>query len=324
MIWNAVAVDRGRVFVSGPRWSGSKGPPLARLDEHGAPVAYPNDAWNGWRNGDDPSQAFVNVNAIHRDDAGNLWVIDTGSPAFGGDPLPGGAKVVRIDLGTDAVSRVYPLGPEVARKGSYVDDIRLHGACGFLTDAGQAGIIVLDLTSGAARRVLDGHPAATAPEDRPIVVAGETLLAPDGSRLRVNSDPLEVSPDGRWFYFGPLEGPWVRIETRYLEDPSLSAAQLASKVEPWADLPPIGGAAMDTNGDLYFTDLAESALKRRAVDGTITTLVRDPNLHWVDAPFIDDDHSVWLPVPQLDRAALFHGGRSEIQWPIRLYRFPLG
>jgi hypothetical protein len=185
-------------------------------------------------------------------------------------------------------------------------------------------LIVIHLRSGRTRRVLDGAPAATAPSDRPIVVDGKVLNAPDGSPLRVNSDPLEVSPDGRWLYFAPLEGPWSKIETRWLDDRTVAPEVLAAKVEPWADLPPVGGTAMDANGDLYFSDLAENSLKRRAPDGAITTVVRDPRLHWVDAPFIDSNHSIWLPVPQLDRVALFNGGKSQIQWPVQLFRLHLG
>ena len=38
---------------------------------------------------------------------------------------------------------------------------------------------------------------------------------------------LEISNDGRWLYFMPLFGPWLRrIETRYLHDTALSDAQL--------------------------------------------------------------------------------------------------
>ncbi|WP_213775783.1 L-dopachrome tautomerase-related protein [Bradyrhizobium sp. dw_78] len=275
MIWNAVAVDHGRIFVAGPRWTGSTGPSVARIDEAGAAHPYPDAAWNDWRTGADPRRAFVNVNALHRDTQGGLWVIDTGSPVFGGDPLPGGAKAVRIDLATNKVSRIYPLGREVAGKGSYVDDIRFHGDHAYFTDAGRPGLIVLNLKTGAARRVLDAHAAATA-GGRPIIVAGETVMDPKGTPLKVNSDPMEVSPDGRWFYFGPLEGPWSRIETRFLDDATLSADALSGKVEPWADLPPMGGEVMDSNGDLYFSDLAESALKRRSADGTITTIIADP------------------------------------------------
>src|SRR4030095_6486953 len=90
--------------------------------------------------------------------------------------------------------------------GSYIDDIRFHDDHAYLTDAGRAGIIVLDLKSGDARRGLDGAKAVPAPSDRPIVVDGRVVKAPDGSPLKVNSDPLEVSPNGRYVYFGSLHG----------------------------------------------------------------------------------------------------------------------
>jgi len=313
MIWNAVAVDHGNIFVAGPRWTGSKGPALARIDGQGRPQPYPDGGWNGWRPGADAAGAFVNVNAIRLDRNGSLWVVDTGSPAFGGDPLPGAAKLVKIDLATDRVVRVYPLGPEIAKPGSYVDDIRIKGQIGYLTDAGRPGLIVLDLPTGRARRVLDDDRSTTAPLDRP-----------DGAPLRVHSDPLELSPDGAWLYFGPLAGPWSRIETHWLDDPAVLAAELAAKAEPWTDLPPVGGTAMAANGDFYFTDLAEDALKRRAADGTVTTIVRDGRLHWVDAPFIDAAGAIWLPVPQMDRVALFNAGTPKTRWPVQLFRIDLG
>lgn len=324
MIWNAVAVDRGRIFVAGPRWTGSKGPALALIDGQGKLQPYPDDKWNGWQPGTETSNVFVNVNAIHLDRKGSLWVVDTGSPNFGGDPLPGAAKLVKIDLATNRVARVFPLGPDIAKRGSYVDDVRFKGEIGYLTDAGRPGIIVLNAATGDARRVLDDHPSTTAPPNRPIILDGAVLKAPDGSPLRVHSDPLELSPDGAWLFFGPLTGPWSRIETRWLDSPSLTPAELAAKVEPWADIPPVGGTAMAPTGDFYFTDLAEDALKRRAPDGTVTTIIKDPRLHWVDAPFIDEAGAMWLPVPQMDRVALLNNGTSRTRWPIQLFRIDLG
>lgn len=324
MIWNAVAVDHGRVFVAGPRWSGSKGPSPALIDKHGTAQPYPSTRWNSWKPGDANETAFANVNAIHLDGKGGLWAVDTGSPEFGGDPLPGGAKLVRIDLSTDAVDRVVPLGAKAALPGSYIDDIRFNGDHAYLTDAGRPGLIVLDLRDGSARRVLEGHHSTTARPGRDIFLDGKPLRGPDGGLLYVHSDPLEVSPDGQWLHYGPLEGPWSRVETRYLDDASLSPEELAAKVEPWADLPPVGGTVMDSSGDLYFTDLAANALRKRAADGTVTTLLVSPELHWVDAPFIDANRVLWLPVPQIDRAAMFNGGTSHIRWPIKLFRLPLG
>lgn len=322
MIWNAVAKVDDRVFVAGPRWTDSGGPALAQLLQGHELRPFPDDGWNAWRPGANAAQAFVNVNAIHLDGQGGLWVIDTGAPTFGGDPIRDGAKAVKIDLRTNKVSRVYPFGPKVALPGSYVDDIRFHGTHAYLTDAGRPGLIVLDLESGEARRVLDGHPSVTAPAKRDIKLDGETIRGPDGSALRIHSDPLEVSPDGKFLYYGSLEGPWSRIELRWLDDPTIPADVLASHVQAWADLPPVGGTAMGPDGTLYFTELATNSLKARTAGGKVTTLVQDARLHWVDAPFIDGDH-IWLPVPQIDRVALFQRGENRVRWPVQLLRFPL-
>ena len=323
MIWNAVAVEQGRVFVAGPRWTGSRGPALGLIGSDGKPAPYPDAAWNGWKEGGDTARAFVNLNAIHLDGRGSLWAIDTGSPQFGGDPLPGGAKAVQIDLETDRVVRTISFGPSVALPGSYVDDIRFNGRHAYLTDAGKPGLIVLDLDTGQARRVLDGHPATLARKDRPIDVAGSVVRGGDGQPLAVNADPFELSRDGQTLYFGPLSGPWSQVPTRLLDDPATPAAQLAAAVRPWADLPPIGGSVMDPAGNLYYTELRTGSLVKRAPDGKRSTVLSDPRLHWVDAPFIDAGGRIWLPVPQMDRVGVFNGGVSRVRQPVTLYSIDL-
>lgn len=323
MVWNAVVEDERRIFVSGPRWAGGTGPQLARIAGDGL-EPYPDAAWNSWRPGDDPSRKFVNINALHRAPDGALWVVDTGSPTFGGNPLPNAAKLVAIDLSTNTVGRVIPLPPEVARAGSYVDDIRFNGAHAYLTDAGNPGLIVLDLATGQTRRVLDGHPSTVAPADRPIIVGGKRLEGPDGRPLRVHSDPLEVSPDGQYLYYGPLEGPWSRVRTRLLDDAGVAPTTLAAAVETFADLPPMGGSVMDAAGNLYFSDLKDDAIRKRSPDGAIVTIARDPRLHWVDAMFLTVDGRLLMPAAQLDRVAAFNGGRSRIEWPVALYSLRVG
>lgn len=73
---------------------------------------------------------------------------------------------------------------------------------------------------------------------------------------------------------------------------------------------------MDAQGNLYFSDLAHDAMRVRRPDGQIETLVVDKRLHWVDAPFLDKDGTLWLPTPQMDRVALFNKGKSLVQWPV--------
>lgn len=321
-IWNAVVADGGRYFVAGPRWAGGSGPQLSKV-ESGSVVPYPDAGWNNWKPGDDGSHKFVNINALHQDPQGHLWAVDTGSPQFGGDPLPGAAKLVEIDLAKNQVIRVIPFPADVALKGSYVDDIRFNGKHGYLTDAGNAGIIVLDLETGKSRRVLDKNPATVAESGRPIVISGQVLKGPNDQPLLVQSDPLEVSPDGKWFYFGPLEGPWSQVPTKLLDDPNVPAGELAKAVKPFVDLPPMGGSVMDKEGNLYFSQLEDDSIRKRAPDGTITTIASDPRLHWVDAMFITPDGRLLMPAAQIDRVALFSGGTSHVDWPVSLFSLKL-
>jgi hypothetical protein len=43
-------------------------------------------------------------------------------------------------------------------------------------------------------------------------------------------DPLEMSPDGQWLCYAPLEGPWSQVETRLIDDPSTPPETLAAGV----------------------------------------------------------------------------------------------
>ncbi|MBM9400082.1 hypothetical protein JUN65_00525 [Gluconacetobacter azotocaptans] len=317
--WNAVVRADGHIFVAGPRWLGFGGPAVGELDARGEIRPFPDAAWNGWKPGRDAARRFVSVNALHLDPEGKIWIVDTGTPAFGAPPVRGGAKLIRIDPTTGEVLRCLPLGPDIAPAGSYIDDIRFNRRHAYLSDAGRGALLVLDLGTGQFRRVLAGVPATMAQAARPIVVDGRILQNGAGAPLLVNADPLEVSPDGKWLYFGPLEGPWSKLPTGLLDNPATSPEQLAAAVRPWADLPAIGGSAMDKEGNLYFTVLNDDSLYRRDASGTIVRMLSDPRLHWADAPFLAQDGRLWLPVAQLDRVARFHDGQSHIRLPFLLF-----
>lgn len=77
---------------------------------------------------------------------------------------------------------------------------------------------------------------------------------------------------------------------------------------------------MDASGNLYFSDLAQDAIRVRRPDGRIETLIVDPRLHWVDAPFLDRDGTLWLPAAQMDRVGLFNDGTTRVQWPMTVFR----
>lgn len=325
LIWNGLAETAdGRIFVELPRIDmGVPNPSVAEIGPRGALVPFPGGAWNAWRPGADPAHAFVSANAVHLGPDGNLWVVDNAASGFGAEPpVPGGQKIVVLDPGRRAVVRVYPLGADVLRPRSAIDDIRFNGRHAYVTDAGAPGLIVLDLETGRARRVLDGDKSTTA--SRPIIVDGHILRGPDGKPAAINADQLEVTPNGAFLYFQPLPGPLYRIPTRLLDDPAASPAMLSNGVEFWYDTPSLGGTAIDGAGNLYLNDLGTDSVLKLGPDRHLSLVIRDARLHWADAPIIDAHGDYLVPVPQLDRSSAFNHGRSAVQWPVAIYRLHLG
>ena len=310
----------GRLFIVAQPAQPGVTPQVVEVRD-GKAVAYPDARWNGWKPGMDGHDRFVGINAIRIGPDGALWAVDRGGPAIGKLTVAGGFKLVRIDIATNRVERVIDL-TSVSKPWTFIDDVRFNGANAYLTDAGAPGLIVLDIKSGRGRRVLEGHPSTVA--QSPLIAEGKPLRDVKGDPVNVHADQLEVSPDGRWLYYQPCSGGLSRIATRYLDDPGLSDAELASHVERFADTPSTGGTAIGADGTIYLSDVDHKRILTISPEGKITTLLADPRLIWVDAMWIDDHGDLLLPAAQLNRTPGLNGGAAAVLQPITLYRYHVG
>jgi len=124
---------------------------------NGEPKPFPNEEWNKLG---PPASHFICVQSVVVDDQDNLWVLDPASPKMQGI-VRGGPKLVKIDLQTNQVVGTIPFDEHVAPNKSYLNDVRVDTRAGiaFITDSGKGAIVVVDIKTGKARRLLDGHPS---------------------------------------------------------------------------------------------------------------------------------------------------------------------
>ena len=184
------------------------------------------------------------------------------------------------------------------------------------------GLIVMNLDTGAQRRVLDHDRSTTA--EWPIMAEGKVLKTPDGELLKIHADQLEVSPDGQYLYFQPASGPLYRVATRWLDYPSLPNAELARRVTMWYDTPSTGGTAIDANGNLYVSDVNQRRILKITPEKQTSVVVSDPRLIWADALWIDNQGNLWIPQAQLNRTAAFNAGVSRVQMPYTIFKMQIG
>ena len=319
-IWNGVTVaDNGRTFVCFPHGEGDPGTRIGEI-KNGKAVPYPNQSWNNWKPGADARQKFVRTNALRFGPDGYLWLVDTGTPKSDAAPVPNGPKLLAFDITTNQLVRSIPLDAYV-KPTSFVDDVRFHGNTLFITDAGAPALIILNSQTGQGRRILENDTSTTA--RRPMYGEGKILVKPTGEQVKLHADQHEISPDGRYYYFQSAAGPMYRIETRYLEDASLSSATIAQHVQYFYNSPTTGGTTIDADGNIYLSDVNQKRILKIAPNGQGTTVLQDERLIWGDALWIDNKGTLWIPAAQLNRTPDFQGGLNTVDFPVYIYKLPL-
>ena len=327
--WNGVTVSStGRLFASLPRESNSKfTPSVAEIMPDGKLRAYPGGHWNNYKLGEIGNDKFVGINSVVSDANDMLWVVDPAG--VGGKPIKGKAKLVQIDLKTNTVKRVYPLGLSVIPEGGFINDVRVSEDFAFLPDSSLGALIVLNLNTGIARRVLAQDSRLRSDQNLKLTVNGKLYLNSKGRLPNGNMsvNPVEVSPDGRYFYFQPSGGPrLLRLPTRLLKDFSVSDQQLSAAVEDMGPGPFNAGMTMTRDGSIYFSDIEKGGITRRKPDGSFELIAQGPwsILVWPDASRLGPDGYLYFPSSQINRfAGNSPTGKLEIQYPFHMFKVKL-
>ncbi len=318
-LWTGVAVaPDGRIFVNYPFWYDDPPFSVGVLGKDGTARPYPDEAWNRRDPALPPGEHFLCVQSVHVDADGFLWILDPANPQFGG-VVPGGAKLVQVDLKTDKVVRVIPFDATVAPTRSYLNDVRIDTKTrtAYLTDSSGGALVVVDLATGTSRRLLADHPSTQA-EGAVLTIGGKEWRTASGAAPQVHADGLALDPSGAYLYYQALSGRTLyRIATAALRDPALSAADLAARVEKVGETGAADGILFGPDGKLYLSAVEDDAVKRfDPATKTVELVVRDPRLAWPDSFATGPDGSLYLTICQLHRM-------PEPGGPWRIFRIVL-
>src|SRR5216683_3799943 len=253
----------GRVFVSFPRNGiDTVKNSVEEVIENKA-LAYPNEEINTL-NTAAPSTHFLSAQSVYVDSSDTLWVLDVGNLGSGTPLISGGAKLVAIDLTTNAVKRTIVFPDSLITKGTSINDVRFdlaRGAAGFAyipdsSAAAGSGIIVVDLSTGNAVRRLANDPTVLPDPAFRATVEGKPFV------IQATVDGIAVSADGKLVYYCPIASRNLySVDAAVLTDFTQSDAAVAATIKNLGDKGEVGGLEADAQGRVYLTNGEFNAIR---------------------------------------------------------------
>jgi hypothetical protein len=316
-----VTVSRtGRTFVCFPRWIDYPWPSVGEIAKDGSVTPYPDESMNIWdeQPGNSAGSHFVCVHTLYTDANDGLWILDPASPGQKGI-VAGGPKLIKVNLESNQVERIYLFDPSVAPLKSYLNKLRFSEGYAFITDSNLGALVSLNLTTGKARRLLENHPSTKSEAQTTLTIDDINYPFPP-----VHVDGIALDPAQQFIYYKALTGRTLyRIPVKALIDESLTPDDLGKKVETVAVTEPTGGIEFDTSGNLYMTAVEEDAIKVRRPDGRFEFFARATNFTWPDTIAVSHDGYLIFTASQLHLMPAHNGGVDKRSPPYNIFRLKL-
>lgn len=311
---NIAVSPEGRVFFS--FHPAGKSPIAIAELVSGKVVAYPDKI--------PQKKLFTSPLSLRIDIQNRLWILDYGS--YGLSDI----KLYAFDLGSNQLVHDFTFPRDIAGLGSMLNDFQIDakGEKIYIADtsalAQNQAIIVYDVEKKKARRLLKKHPSV---KNGPYAVHihGKPLKILGIFTMKFGVDSIALSSDDQWLYYAPLNGGALyRIQVSDLHDETLSEKAIGERVEKFANITMSDGIITDNAGNIYLTDMENSAVHRVDQAGRLQTLFRDPErLRWPDGFSFGPDGTLYLTDSALQDVIMKSIKQIQKTGPYYIYRFHL-
>jgi sugar lactone lactonase YvrE len=290
---------------------------VAKLVE-GKAQAFPSI---DWQPGGSEPHAFNEVLSVRIDKKQQLWVLDNGK--HGLDKV----RLLAFDLVTEKMVKRFSFTRAEFALGSHANDFQISNDGNFIiiSDASifakSPALVIYDIKNDSARRVLELHESVIAGEFEPVVQGREMTLF---GLFTVNPgvDGLVLDSTNEFLYYASISADQLyRIPYPALIDSSLSPSQLALQVEALGPKTMTDGMAMDTEGNVYLSDLEHSAIVRRTPEGELETLLKSASIRWPDGFSNSPNGQLYFTCSSLHQVIGQSADDITQKGPYQIYRF---
>jgi len=239
------------------------------------------------------------IEALQSDASGITWMLDNGRRS----EVP--PKVIAWNNEKQRVQQVLYIAPPAVAPSSFVADLFVDAFSPliFISDPASgpnAALIILDRTTGIARRFLQGN-AALQPD--PAITLRATRTGHETKRIDGSATlphcgirPLIMDRKGQWLYLAAVQSHVVyRLPGALLRKPDVTDDLLTKALERYADKPASASLAIDNKNNLYVGDIEGRAIgvidpEKRGYK----ILTSDPRLVWPDGLCFGQDGKLYF------------------------------
>ncbi len=296
---NLALTKEGRLFVSmNPLVSPETKVFELNTGSKNSAVGYPNAAY---ATGD--NSIFKAIIGIRADSKGYLYLLDMGLKQF-----------VIWDTKTEKLIKKLPLPKDVVVSTSFLQDFIVdekHNRLiiadmtqGDLKSAPIPAFIVVDIETGAAKRMAQGHASMM-----PDIEGGFAL------------NPIAIDPGFEYVYYGALNG---RTIYRVPAASFSNEETLKNSIEKFGTKSFCDGIAVDGHENVYVTNVEKteiSVYNKAKGFKTLATLPKGQS--WPDGLYVANDGYLYGTVDQLNRTAALNKGDDISTGPYLVIRVPL-
>jgi sugar lactone lactonase YvrE len=309
-----VAVSRtGRVFFTVHPEARPKGNKLLEFVD-GASVPFPDGATQ--------AKLFDTILGVAIDRFDRLWTIDHGNHGLRS------ARLLAFDINTGNLVHDRKFDRDIAPRGSFLQDLQISadGRTVVIADASfwrkSPALIVYDIASASAKRILESHPSVSA--DNFVIRNNSRTMSFMGGIVSLRGGVDGIALGDEWLYFGALSGSSLyRVRLGDIRDPSIPNTQIAARVERVAEKPLSDGFSVDNEGRVYITDVEHNAIFRLDQNAEMRTLIRSNRVRWPDALSFGPDGWLYVADSALGDVILQSKDHIESSGPYKIFRVRL-
>jgi len=313
-IGNVAVNAQGRVFFTVHPEARPRGNKLLEYVD-GASVPFPDGA--------SQLRLFDTVLGIAIDRFNRLWTIDHGNHGSRA------AGLLAFDLATGELIHDHKFDEDLAPFGSFLQDLQVSadGRTVVIADASfwrkSPSIIVYDVATASARRILKSHSSVSA-EDY-VISNQEQKMSFGGGIVSLRGGVDGIALGDEWLYYGALSGSALyRVRISDITNPATPNSQIKARVERVATKPLSDGMSVDLDGNVYVTGVEHNAIFQINQNGELSTLIRSGKVRWPDALSFGPDGWLYVADSALGDVILQSHEHIKSRGPYKIFRFQPG